>query len=122
MDMSFQSELSIYSSGTKGVTLHHSKWYSKTRVFVVLQGNTKVFYELDMKDTVLSQLAHKTVYEFPVIHVAISADPIKFPIVISNPPSTAIPASPALDVKPVEEEPEGRFFLEEDIEEGEFVP
>lgn len=86
------------------------------------EGNTKVFYELDMKDTVLSQLAHKTVYEFPVIHVAISADPIKFPIVISNPPSTAIPASPALDVKPVEEEPEGRFFLEEDIEEGEFVP
>lgn len=87
-----------------------------------MQGNKKVFYELNMEDTVLSQLAHKTVYEFPVIHVAISADPIKFPVVITEPPPTAIPASPVVDIQPVEEESEGKLFREEDIEEGEFVP
>lgn len=91
-------------------------------MFVVVQGNRKVFYELDMEDTLRSQLAHKTVYEFPVIHVAISADPIKFPIIISKPPSTTIPALTIQDVKHVDEEPEGKFFREEEIEEGEFIP
>jgi len=92
-------------------------------VFVVLQGNKKVFYELDMEDTIRSQLAHKTVYEFPVIHVAISADPVKFPFVISKPPSSTISApSPVLDVNPVDEVFEGKFFREEEIEEGEFIP
>jgi len=76
-----------------------------------------------MEDTVRSQLAHKTVYEFPVIHVATSADPNKFPIVISKPPPIVIPAvSPLLDVNPVDEVLEGKFFREEEIEEGEFIP
>lgn len=86
------------------------------------EGNKKVFYELDMEDSVRSQLAHKTVYEFPVIHVAISTDPVKFPLVISKPPSTAVPLNPVLDVNPVDEVFDGKFFREEEIEEGEFIP
>jgi hypothetical protein len=91
---------------------------------VVLQGNSKIFYELDVGDTVRSQLAHKTVYEFPVIHVALNPDPIKFPVFVTKPLSSATPASPVMDVEPVDEEedPVGKFFREEEIEEGEFVP
>lgn len=75
-----------------------------------------------MESTVRSQLSHKTVFEFPVIHVALSADPVKFPVVISQPPPPAAPAPPVFEVNPVDEEPQGKFFREEDIEEGEFVP
>lgn len=94
------------------------------RRFLVLQGNSKVFYELNVEDTVCSQLAHKTVYEFPVIHVALNPDPIKFPVVVTKPLSIATPAPPVFDVEPVDEEedPVGKFFREEEIEEGEFVP
>lgn len=86
------------------------------------EGNKKIYYELDMESTVRSQLSHKTVFEFPVIHVALSADPVKFPVVISQPPPPAAPAPPVFEVNPVDEEPQGKFFREEDIEEGEFVP
>lgn len=88
------------------------------------EGNSKVFYELNVEDTVCSQLAHKTVYEFPVIHVALNPDPIKFPVVVTKPLSIATPAPPVFDVEPVDEEedPVGKFFREEEIEEGEFVP
>lgn len=81
-----------------------------------------------MECTVRSQLAHKAVYEFPVIHVALNPDPVKFPVLVTKPLSTATPASPLFDVEPVDEEeeeeedPVGKFFREEEIEEGEFIP
>ena len=111
----------------------NASWFNSTsklmilimRLFVVLQGNSKVYYELDIESTVRSQLAHKTVYEFPVIHVALNPDPIKFPVVFTKPLSTATPAPPVVDIEPIdedEEDPVGKFFREEEIEEGEFVP
>lgn len=90
------------------------------------EGNKKVFYELDMEDTIQSQLAHKTVFEYPVIHVALSADPVKFSSIISKPSRTATPAAPVSDdAEPDDEEFQefvGKYFREEEIEEGEFIP
>ncbi|KAG0583352.1 hypothetical protein KC19_3G129500 [Ceratodon purpureus] len=91
------------------------------------EGNKKIFYELDVEATVCSQLAHKTVYEFPVIHVALNPDPVKFPVLVTKPLPTATPTPPVYDVEPVfeeeeEEDPVGKFFREEEIEEGEFIP
>ena len=93
-------------------------------LIVYVQGNKKVFYDLDVEGTVRSQLTHKTVYEFPVIHVALNPDPVKFPVLVTKPSSTA---PPVFDVdEEVEEEeeadPVGKFFREEEIEEGEFIP
>lgn len=93
-----------------------------------LQGNKRVFYELDMEDTIRSQLAHKTVFEYPVIHVALSADPVKFPSIISKPSRTATLAAPVPDAAEPDDDDEefqefvGKYFREEEIEEGEFIP
>lgn len=87
---------------------------------VVLQATSKEFYELDVEDTVRSQLAHKTVYEYPVIHVAISANPNHFPVAICEKP--VIPVETDAAMPDAEPEVQGISFQEEEIEEGEFIP
>lgn len=86
----------------------------------MLQATSKEFYELDVEDTVRSQLAHKTVYEYPVIHVAISANPNRFPVAICEKPVISVETDAAMpDAEP---EMQGISFQEEEIEEGEFIP
>lgn len=84
------------------------------------KATSKEFYELDVEDTVRSQLAHKTVYEYPVIHVAISANPNRFPVAICEKPVISVETDAAMpDAEP---EVQGISFQEEEIEEGEFIP
>lgn len=86
----------------------------------MLQATSKEFYELDVEDTVRSQLAHKTVYEYPVIHVAISANPDRFPVAICEKPVILVKTDAAMPV--AEPEMQGTSFREEEIEDGEFIP
>eukprot|EP01018_Ginkgo_biloba_P018680 Gb_31757 [translate_table: standard] len=88
----------------------------------------KLYYELTMTEPFRSQLAHKTIIEYPVVHVVLPANSMEFELGEDLDPVPEKVVKP-LNVDEMEDlklddlvKLEGIPFREEEIEEGEFVP